>query len=547
MGNQLIKDTHIEKDSIGNGGNGSQWEMHSGHRLDKNKTPVTIFLFEKKAVSKLPTSTREEFLTLVKKEAQTLARFKHPSILSLLDPLLEDQRSMGFVTESVKGSLNTFINSNNVAEIFPTELDTKFHLLELAETINFLHSSVKSCHLSISPENIYVLADEKWKLGGFTFATQVMQGGIADTNIDFNRPADGRLTPNIKFSAPEVANISSKCTYASDIFSFGCLIYTIYKINQDKNTNNPYLINASNVNGVQDFKKEIFKQNLSCIPDPIRSTVQRMLNPEPNMRITITDFLNHSWFKDPFIQTVKHLEALYQREVPQQQAFLKGLSQIILKFEKKFIMSKLLPLINNLIKNEQLASSILPIYFKLIDNEGSPFLTKEEFQSLIWPSIKGLATGKEIPAQALYLLVQNSNILVDIGDVKEIQTVFVPLLIKSFECNVQKLQVLALQKTEALFSKIEYTVSKSQILPRILHLCIDNNIDIRKESLTLLSKIYNVFDKTVINDQILTTIEKVRKMNNNYAINMTILTIFEGISKNIGVEVLFSLSSKTNI
>ena len=539
MGNQLIKDTHIEKESIGNAGIGSQWEMHSGHRLGKTKTPVTIFLFEKKSISKVSSSLKEEALTLIKKEPQSLAKLKHPGILSLVDPLLEDQRSMGFVTEATKGSLQTLINSNKVADIFPTELDTKFHLLEIAETLSFLHNDVKSCHLSLGPENIYVLAEEKWKIGGFPFTTQILQGGTADTNIDFQKFGDLRLSPSLKFTAPEVASYPSKGSFSSDIFSFGCLIYTLYKINQDKNTKNPYLMDVHSPHAVQDAAKNIYKQNLSCIPEQIRPTVTRMLNPDPKMRITINEFLNLQWFKDPFIQTVKHLETLYQKEPPQQQAFLRGIAQIVMKFEKKFIISKILPLLNNLIKNEQLASSIIPIYFQLIDSELTPILTKEEFQSIIWPSIKALTTGKNIPAQALYLLIQNSHLIVDITDIKEIQTVFVPLLIKSFECGVPKLQILALQKTEALFNKIEYSVSKSQILPRILHLCIDQNISLRKEAIVLLSKIHGSFDKTSINDQVLPTLEKLRKFNNNYKINMTMLSIFEGISKNIGIDVNF--------
>ena len=547
MGNQLIKDTHIEKESIGNGGIGSQWEMHSGHRLDKNKAPVTIFLFEKKTISKISSSIRDDALALIKKEPQSLARFKHPGILSLVDPLLEDQKSMGFVTEATKGSLQTLINNGKVTDVFPTELDTKFHLLDIAETISFLHNDVKSCHLSLNPENIYVLAEEKWKLGGFPFTTQIMQGGIVDTNIDFKKFGDLKLAPSLKFTAPEVASNPSKGCFASDMFSFGCLIYTLYKINQDKNTNSPYLMDVYSHHDIQDAAKNLYKQNLSCIPEQIRPTVVRMLNPDPKMRIPISEFLNLQWFKDPFIQTVKHLETLYQKEVPQQQVFIKGISQIILRFEKKFIISKILPLLNNLMKNEQLASSIIPIYFLLIDSELTPVLNKEEFQTIIWPSIKNLTTGKNIPAQALYLLIQNSHLIVDIGDVKEIQTVFVPLLIKSYECGVPKLQILALQKTESLFNKIEYTVSKSQILPRILHLCLDQNLALRKESIVLLSKIYSVFDKTTINDQVLTTLEKVRKLNNNFKINMTMLSIFEGISKNIGIDVYFFIKLKNNL
>jgi len=541
MGNQLIKDTHIEKEPIGKTGIGLQWEMYRGHKLDKSKTPATIFLFDKKELLKAPSNLREETLATIKKEPQTLARFKHPNILSLLDPLLEDPKSMGFVTEATKGSLHNFLQSNGTTEIFPTEIDTKFHLLELAETLSFLHNDVKSCHLAISPENIYVLSDERWKLGGLTFNTQITQGSLAETNINFQRNNEPCLRPSLKFCAPEVANINSKGGFASDIFSLGCLIYTLYKVNQDKNTKSPYLMNVASVNEVQDLARNIQKQNFNCIPIEIRPFIVRMLHPEPNMRPTISEFVNHQWFKDPFIQTVKHLETLYQREFTQQQTFLKGLNQIILRFEKKFIVSKILPLLNDLVKNEKLASNIIPIYFSLVEGEGSALLTKQEFHNVVWPSIKNLATGKGIPAQALYLLIQNSQILVEIGDMKEIQSIFVPLLTKAYECGVPKLQILALKKTEVLFTKIEYNVSKSQLLPRILNICVDQNIDLRKEAITLLSKIYSIFDKATINDQVLNTLEKIRKMNNNYKINMTMLQIFEGISKNIGVEVFYYL------
>jgi hypothetical protein len=80
--------------------------------------------------------------------------------------------------------------------------------------------------------------------------------------------------------------------------------------------------------------------------------IQRMLNSDPGMRVTINDFANHGFFKDPFIQTVKCLETLIQRDFAQQQSFLKGLSKIILKFENKFVKAKVIPQLCTLMRNE---------------------------------------------------------------------------------------------------------------------------------------------------------------------------------------------------
>lgn len=56
-------------------------------------------------------------------------------------------------------------------EITPTELELKWNLLDLCNAINFLHNDVKVAHLAISPENIYLTYNGKWKLGGLMYST----------------------------------------------------------------------------------------------------------------------------------------------------------------------------------------------------------------------------------------------------------------------------------------------------------------------------------------------------------------------------------------
>lgn len=45
----------------------------------------------------------------MKKEAQTLAKLKHPNILGLVEPIREDDKSIVFVTEPVKYSIYTMM------------------------------------------------------------------------------------------------------------------------------------------------------------------------------------------------------------------------------------------------------------------------------------------------------------------------------------------------------------------------------------------------------------------------------------------------------
>ena len=198
MGNPLIKDTQVDKEQIGNAGVNAQWEMRNGNRTDKGKAPVTIFWFDKKVIAKASSKIRDDYTAALKKEPQMLARFKHPNILSLVTPLLDDPKFLGFVTERAVNSLHSLIVENKLGDIFPTELETKFHILDIAETLSFLHTSVRTCHLSISPENIYLMPDGKWKVGGLTFATQIIQDSLTDTNLNFNQQGEFIANPSIK-------------------------------------------------------------------------------------------------------------------------------------------------------------------------------------------------------------------------------------------------------------------------------------------------------------------------------------------------------------
>lgn len=49
----------------------------------------------------------------MKKEVQTLQKFRHPNILGVVEPLIEDDKNMVFVTEPISSTLSTMIKRNN--------------------------------------------------------------------------------------------------------------------------------------------------------------------------------------------------------------------------------------------------------------------------------------------------------------------------------------------------------------------------------------------------------------------------------------------------
>ena len=417
------------------------------------------------------------------------------------------------------------------------------HLLELLQALSFFHNDVKMAHLGISPENIYVTLNGKWKLGGMVFTTQLLNDKKGDSsNVDFNARNDGLLVmgPNPNFSAPEVYDMPSKCCFSSDIFSLGLLIYSLFKTKAEGNTTSIYCINANNLTQYKD-KISSVSQNLQRekffkeMPQTLKSLLLKMLQIEPSLRPTVSDILGSAWFNDPFIQTIAHLETLAQKDVSQQQLFLKGLSKILLKFEAKVIKTIILPSLMDFLKLEQLSPIIIQIIIIIL--EQNTILNKGEFNDIIWPSIKSLTTGKEIPAQSLYLLVSNIKVLCEFISNNDLQAFLMPLILKCYECGVSKLQELALQNTEFLVKKLDFVFIKTKILPRVLKLCVENNADLRRNSLFCLNKIYHLFERSTIIEQVIGTLEKIKKMGADPKMNIIILNIYEGISKTIGIEV----------
>jgi hypothetical protein len=68
-----------------------------------------------------------------------------------------------------------------------------------------------------------------------------------------------------------------------------------------------------------------------------------------------------------------------------------------------------------------------------------------------------------------------------------------PLYLKCYECP-QKLKHLALTMLEKISKKIDYQFLKTKILPKLIMLLKDANIDIRKDALKALYSIINSID-----------------------------------------------------
>lgn len=105
----------------------------------------------------------------MKKDPFQLAKFRHPNLLSLIEQPLEDNKVIVFVTEPVEYNLASLAFDATKKELVPGDLEIKCLVLELLESLNFLHSSAKTIHMSLSPEHIYITKEGHLKLAGLNF------------------------------------------------------------------------------------------------------------------------------------------------------------------------------------------------------------------------------------------------------------------------------------------------------------------------------------------------------------------------------------------
>ena len=171
------------------------WKVYDGKKKTTGKT-VSIFVFERKSLDSQsgglgPRSggvslrkLHDEVIERLKKEASSLARLRHPSILELTEPV-EDTRNGGlmFATEPVTASLAGLLQEKDDQEraggiggrpsryvtedaegrkqrreLEIDELEIQKGLLQVAKGLEFLHESAGLVHGNLTPDAMYINA-----------------------------------------------------------------------------------------------------------------------------------------------------------------------------------------------------------------------------------------------------------------------------------------------------------------------------------------------------------------------------------------------------
>ena len=201
---------------------------------------ASIFFFDKRIAEKIHKPKRKETISeLLRASAKQLDRYRHPRILTLIHPIEETHDTLAFASEPVLGSLCNVLRSledrlpqnisNDVRSYQFLDFEIKYGILQLVEALTFLHTSCKVIHRNVCPQSVIITRKGTWKMAGFEFIERCNDadplGAVHCQSWSNKNPKMAQ--PDLDFISPEIQSTAT-CSPASDMFSLGLLVYSIY-------------------------------------------------------------------------------------------------------------------------------------------------------------------------------------------------------------------------------------------------------------------------------------------------------------------------------
>ncbi|KAK6266401.1 hypothetical protein QUC31_017238 [Theobroma cacao] len=269
-----------------------------------------------KAVSKQKV-VKGGFMAQVKREIAIMRRLHHPNIVKLIE-VLATKTKIYFVMEFAKGGeLFTRIARGRFSE----DLSRRY-FQQLISAVGFCHSR-GVFHRDLKPENL--LLDENWNLKVSDFGLSAVTDQV--------RP-DGLLhtlcgTP--AYVAPEILAKKGYDGAKVDVWSCGIVLYVLHAGYLPFNDPNLMVMYRRIYKGEFRFPKW-------TSPD-LRRFLGRLLDPNPETRITLDEIINDPWFKKGYKEIKFNSEDFEMKEENQSNKCLNAFD--IISFSSGFDLSNL--------------------------------------------------------------------------------------------------------------------------------------------------------------------------------------------------------------
>ncbi|XP_042488890.1 CBL-interacting protein kinase 18-like [Macadamia integrifolia] len=211
----------------------------------------------------------------IKREISVMRLVRHPYIVQLYE-VMASKTKIYFVMECVKGG-ELF---NKVAKGKLKEDVARKYFQQLISAVDFCHSR-GVYHRDLKPENLLLDENGNLKVSDFglsALAESKHQDGLLHTTC--GTPA---------YVAPEVINRKGYDGAKADIWSCGVILYVLLAGFLPFHDSN-----------LMEMYRKIGKAEFKCpswFPTEVRRLLSKILDPNPNTRISITKIKDNSWFR----------------------------------------------------------------------------------------------------------------------------------------------------------------------------------------------------------------------------------------------------------
>src|SRR5271156_1423246 len=477
---------------------------------------ASIFIFDRKSLDVQSSSfgarasatsirkIQDEVVDRLKREASSLARLRHPSILQLVEPV-EDTRSGGlmFATEPVVASLSNALSekddqerpagaggrpSKHVSEetdgpkrrgdLDIDELEIQKGLLQVAKGLEFLHDSAQLVHGNLTPDAIFVNAKSDWKISGLAFAgppngvegQSVPQISLSEVlHHDPRIPRSVQL--NLDYTSPDFV-LDQNLNISADMFSLGLVIVALY--------NYPHK-SPIETNGNQSTYKKIFG-SISTMPSPgndflssrplpreLSQTLPRVLARRPVERMTASEFQQSEYFDNILVNTIRFLDALPAKTPNEKAQFMRGLGMVMPQFPASVLGKKVLIALLDELKDKELLALILQNVFKII--QIIPFGQKV-FPELVLPRLREVFLAKSKPEErdsgkeaGLVIVLENIQLISKNCSSKVFKDDILPIIQLCMESPTHSLIDASFQSIPTILPLLDFSTVKHDLFP----------------------------------------------------------------------------------
>ncbi|GFP97084.1 cbl-interacting serine/threonine-protein kinase 3 [Phtheirospermum japonicum] len=242
-------------------------------RNSENGQSVAIKILDKDAVLK------HKMAEQIKREIEIMKLIKHPNVVRI-EEVMGSKTKIFIVLEFVTGGelFDKIVNHGRMRED-----EARRYFQQLIDAVDYCHSR-GVFHRDLKPENLLLDAAGNLKVSDFglsALSQQVRDDGLLHTTCG---------TPN--YVAPEVLNDRGYNGATADLWSCGVILFVLlagYLPFDDSNLMNLY--------------KKISSAEFTCPPwlsFGAMKLIARILEPNPEKRITIAEILEDQWFKKDY-------------------------------------------------------------------------------------------------------------------------------------------------------------------------------------------------------------------------------------------------------